>query len=366
MTVLVLLDFSKAFDSINHRLLCHKLRTAYLFESPAVKLIDSYLSGRTQYVEFNLTRSETETNTCGVPQGSILGPILFSLFINDLPGKLKHCHYHLYADDFQLYITGTVNQLSELLSKLNADLQEITVWSAANGLTLNAQKTQAIIIRKSSANVEETLPIKLNGLSIPLSDQIKNLGLIIDSHLSWKPHVNKVCNQIFYSLHTLVSLKHLTPFNVRMKLAKTLIVPLFQYCDVIFSSANGIIMKKLYSAFNAVTRYVHNLSKYDHISQYSKSLLGCSFPNYVKYRYCCTVFKVLYESPNYLANFFQRGRSTRTNDLILPRINSSATKHSFKIRGIGLWNGLPQTCKSAISFSLFKSLSFKYFSTLTT
>ena len=118
-SLLVLLDFSKAFDTIDHTLLLSKLDKKFGFESSAVRLIKSYLLDRSQYVEFDNLRSDTVPLNCGVPQGSILGPLLFSLFINDLPSVLTNVQYHTYADDFQIYASSNVKDKNVLVGLMN-------------------------------------------------------------------------------------------------------------------------------------------------------------------------------------------------------------------------------------------------------
>lgn len=182
--------------------------------------------------------------------------------------------------------------------------------------------------------------------------------------LTWKPQINSLCSKIHYSLHSLVCLKDVTPFHIRLHLAKSLLVPLFQYCDVIYSSCNVTLFRKVQVAFNSVIRYVQGLRKFEHISRYSKTLLNCTLPNYLKYRICCLVFKIMRDGPSYLSPLFVRGRSVRTRDLIMPRINSSIVENSFQSRGIQLWNALPPRCKAINSLSSFKCQTFQHFSSM--
>ena len=159
-----------------------------------------------------------------------------------------------------------------------------------------------------------------------------------------------------------LALRIITPFEIRWKLAKSLIVPLFQYCDVLYSSCNAMLLKKVNVAFNSVIRYVQGLTKYDHITQYNKTLLNCTFFNFMKYRHCCLVFKIWQNGPPYLADLFRRGQSVRTNNFITLFNRSNIMMNSFASRGIKLWNNLPLDIKHTNSFHRFKKMSFLHFS----
>lgn len=362
LTVLVLLDFSKAFDSINHQLLCRKLKRCFMLHESAVGLILSYLSNRSQYVDFNGLRSDVVGVESGVPQGSILGPLLFSMFINDLPNRMNYCQIHLYADDCQVYLSGKLNDLANIVYKINLDLKNIVEWSNANGLILNARKTQAIVFRTKHMNVEEAPLIKIGNESINYSEVIKNLGILMDSQLNWKAQTNAVCQKVYYALHTLVALKHYTPQQIRLKLARSLIIPLFEYGDVFYTTSTNENFRKLQLAFNSVTRFVYGLKRFDHISAFSKSILNCGFREYLDFRTCTMTHKILNNPPKYLENFFTITSLPRTLNFLLPRCETKILRDSFEHRAIRLWNNLPRTIKGLYSFSRYKKECKLHFS----
>lgn len=143
----------------------------FKFSSSAIALIRSYLSARLKYVTNGNETSGLLPISCGVPQGSVLGPLLFSLFINDLPNVLTYASPHLYADDFQMYISSSVAEFSESIVKINHDLASISLWALENGLRLNEKKSQALIINNKNSIVPQT--IKLNGEAIHASKNVK-------------------------------------------------------------------------------------------------------------------------------------------------------------------------------------------------
>jgi Reverse transcriptase (RNA-dependent DNA polymerase) len=224
VTVLLLLDFSKAFDSVIHDLLCSKLSNNFRFHSTAVALIRSYLADRLQSVCVGEQVSDFAPITRGVVQGSILGPILFSLFINDLLDVVIFSEAHLYADDVQIYANGHPSEITRVIEKLNADASSIGHWAQQNGLCLNPQKSQALIIGTKSSTFSLYPPIILNGCVVPYVEKVKNLGLVINSDFNWKDHVSSIIQKVYSTLRRLWSSADLIPTPVKLKLIVALIV----------------------------------------------------------------------------------------------------------------------------------------------
>ena len=148
ISILSLLDHSKAFDSIDHSILCNKLKKIYKFSTSALNLINSYLVGRFQAVSINGNSSRLLPLLKGVPQGSILGPLLFSIYINDLPFVLRYCKINMYADDVELYTSCSLYYINDGISNMNSDLKKVWQWAAGNGLSLNPSKSKCILITR--------------------------------------------------------------------------------------------------------------------------------------------------------------------------------------------------------------------------
>lgn len=362
ITIMALLDFSKAFDTIDHRLLCAKLKQYFHLHHLSVKLIESYLEQRLQYVEFNNRKSDLISIFSGVPQGSILGPLLFSMYINDLPLVLSFCKFHLYADDCQLYISGALMDISDIVSNINSDIRNILQWCEQNGLTLNAKKTQTIVFRTKRTKLPNLPLVQVGEDKIVYSEVVKNLGLLMDSNLNWNAQVTSVCNKVYNALHSLVTLRHSTPQHTRIQLIRSLIVPLFDYGDILFGTISKKNLKKLNLVFNAATRYAFNLKKYEHISSYKNAILGCDFFSHLKLRMCLQTYKIINNPPQYLQHFFNFARSSRTSLLNVPRCSTNYLKESFRHRAIRYWNELPRSCRNERNFFSFKSEVTIFFS----
>lgn len=361
-SILTLLDFTKAFDSLNHLCLLQKLQLHFFFSSPAIKLIYSYLVERSQKVRLGNEISSSVTLVSGVPQGSILGPLLFSMYINDLPDCLNYCRYHLYADDCQLYLSDKIANTLNAFSKLNDDLSKVLKWSIRNALALNAKKTQILFICSNPALIPCLPDIFLDGEKIEISKTVKNLGLIINSNLTWSDHINELSRKIHYSLYSLRSTANFTPFSVRMKLVKALLVPLFLYCDVIWYNTDFDSKRKLEVTFNSCLRYIYGLKWNDHISQFRDSIFGCPLSSYHAFRVANFIYKILNtESPKYLSDLLIYGSSRRTCNLKFPSYNKQLRGRSFFVHGVSsIWNNIPTSIRSTSSPSNFKVSCLAY------
>jgi hypothetical protein len=361
-TILVLLDFTKAFDSINHHILINKLQRNFQFSRTACSLIHSYLSNRKYCVQCGETFSDVFTNSCGVPQGSVLGPLLFSLYINDLPKVLRDCNYHLFADDVQIYTACSPNEINAGILNINSNIIEIEDWATHNGLVLNPKKTQSIVIYKHKLNTRHFPPISVCNENIPFVDCVNDLGVLINNCLSWDEHINMICCKTYMKLRTLWSVTDFASNKLRRKLFLSYVFPYFSYGEMVLFGMHEYNMDKLNKAFKAGVRYIYRLRKYDHISLVIPKVIGCSLNDYYTFRICLSIYKVLdTRMPLYLYMRFEKSNLLRNNILKLPKNKTRLLNSSFFVKGVGCWNSLPSSVKLAASHAGFIKL---YFATL--
>jgi Reverse transcriptase (RNA-dependent DNA polymerase) len=221
-------------------------------------MISSFLKGRSLVFESDGVRSTPRQISSGVPQGSILSPLLFFLFINDLSLSLGESKFHFYADELQIYLSGRRGDLAGLAARMNLELEVILNWSHVNGLLLNPRKSQArlIINRNFPRNPPQLL---LGAEPIDWSSSVKDLGIFVDPRLNFSRHVSVVWSKVYTTLHRLRLLKYLTPRHVRLKLCKSLILPFFYYGAVFFRERDA---RRLEVAFCSCIRYVFNSRRF--------------------------------------------------------------------------------------------------------
>lgn len=349
---LLLIDFSKAFDRVSHVKLLKKLSHQFGFCREAVSLINSYLTARTQVVDIEGNLSTPISILSGVPQGSVLGPLLFSLFINDLPSVLQVCMIHMFADDVQLYLCSIDASIEEMARLINNDLKNVSLWSKRNLLPINSSKTKAMFITRRQMRTE--LPnLTINNDTIEYVDKASNLGIIMQNDLEWDSQVNSQCGKIYAGLRHLRLTAGMLSVPTKIKLFSSLLKPHFSYGLELILNASAVALDRLRVALNHCVRWVFNLSRYARVTHLQRQLLGCSFHEFFKLRSCVTLFRIIHQGPTYLFEKLQPFRSTRVRHYVVPQHNSSHYGSTFFVRAINIWNQLPtniQTIQSAARF----------------
>ena len=201
----IFIDLKKAFDTVNHTILLTKLNH-YGIRGVVLDWFESYLSQREQFVKVNGHNSLSLPVTCGVPQGSILGPLLFLLYVNDLPNTSSFLTFHLFADDTNIYFSG--KNLSHLEATLNCELKSVAEWMKCNRLALSISKTNFIFFHSSKLKPNQSLRIKIDDTPIKKVDSTKYLGITFDSNLTWKSHINELCLKLSKTVGILSKVRH--------------------------------------------------------------------------------------------------------------------------------------------------------------
>ena len=252
----VFIDLQKAFDTIDHSILVCKLCN-YGIDQTSLRWFRSYLSDRTQKCSVNGHLSNAASVSCGVPQGSNLGPLLFLIYINDLPNCLSVASPNMFADDTN--ITVAADSLTELENKINLDLENLNRWLVANRLSLSVAKTEFMVIgshQRVRASGNEEINVEISGKSITRVRKVKSLGLLIDEHLTWKDHVDETVKKISKAIGALKRVRPFISVKTALQIYHALIRPYFDYCSSVWGECSVTLCDKLQKLQNRAARVI--------------------------------------------------------------------------------------------------------------
>lgn len=305
LTILVLLDYSKAFDTIKHKILLSLLH--YIGLGPdAVTLFSNYLSKRYQAVSLRGQLSGFREIESGVPQGSILGPILFSIYISAFPFVLHACQYHFYADDCQLYMSFEPNQLANACQQINNDLQKLANISKEHSLMLNAGKSAFMLFGKRNYinYAKEHVNIKIDNEMLPLVDSVKSLGLTLDPTLRFSKHISKCLQGAYCNLRLIYQNRHILNNKIKTILCNSLVLSKVEYCDSVYGFCLDYRdINRIQKLQNACLRLIFGIRKYERISHKLKDIGWLNMKNRRILHCNCLYHKIIItKTPPYLYN----------------------------------------------------------------
>jgi hypothetical protein len=370
VTLLGLLDMSAAFDTVDHTILLQRLSSSFGMSGSVLSWLNSFLSGRTQQVIFNGNSSQSAPVTCGVPQGSILGPLMFLLYTADIlliaadHGLSMHC----YADDGQLYVYEKTGMVGSLVLRVANCIAEIESWLSSNRLKLNADKTQFVWLGSwQQLNKFDIPTVNLGGNFVSVQSSVMDLGVLLDNKLTMKDHVDKICRSSFYQLRQLRTIRKSLPSDACQTLIHAFVTSRLDYCNSLLYGISSTLIKRLDSVFRCAARLVMRKMKFDHISSDMRDVLHwLPTRQRINYKLCLLVYNCIHgDAPIYLAEMLRpvssvpsRGglRSAAHGDFIVPRTKTVLFgPRSFAVAGPTLWNGLPAHIKDfANTKSVFK------------
>jgi hypothetical protein len=366
VSVLALLDLSSAFDTIDHSTLFCRLERVFGIQGQVSDWFKSYLSNRSQTVSVCGHLSVSAPLCFGVPQGSVLGPVLFIMYMQPLSGVIAAhpISHHAYSDDTQLYKSGRVEQVDAIIQCVQQSVSDVRTWMIANKLKLNEDKTEAMLV--SSTRISSSLPqsITILDTEVSFTAQVRNLGVTIDCGLSLKQHVLNTCRSAFIELRRISSIRHLLTPEATKTLVCSFVLCRLDYGNALLCGCPLYLLDRLQRVQNSAARLVVKAKKSDHITPILRSLHWLPVTSRVQYKVLSICHTCLSSStgPVYLSellHLYTPSRQLRSSaDTKLLRIPTVRTKsfgeRSFSYQGPFLWNKLPQFLRYFESANSFR------------
>lgn len=359
----IFLDLKKAFDTVDHGILLKKLY-AIGIRGNVHEWFKSYLHNRSQYVVYNNATSECHTITHGVPQGSILGPLLFLLYINDFSRASDLLFSIIFADDTSVFLQGTC--YDTIIDIMNEELKKIGLWLRANKLTINLKKTHYMVFHR--AKIKNTTKIvTIDDTCIETKCNTKFLGIIIDNKLKWNDHVSYVKNKISKSIGIFYRARHFLNKQTLRNLYFTFIYPYLIYCVEIWGNTCAIHLDPLIKLQKKCIRIITFSDKLEHTSPLFEQLDILCFNKLVIHRICIMMFKqslgILPHSINelFIKNNSLHTHNTRQNDNLHVSMGKGEIMYrTFSYHAIHIWNNISTHTTTDVSYPCFKKIAKKY------
>lgn len=361
----IFIDLKKAFDTVSHELLLNKLNDIGI-NGTAHKIFKSYLTNRLQIVKIGEYQSTPRLITYGVPQGSILGSILFLIYINNISKLELKGELSLYADDTTLFYYG--NNIDNVIRDSQDDLNILNVWFQCNLLTLNVSKTHYVIFSAKNKKINDFEPPKINNTNISRSDCEKYLGLILDNKLTWKEHIKYVKSKLISLTGVLRSVVRCLPRKVCYIIYNSLVKPHIDYLIQIWGSAAKTNLISLQRAQNKLIKILFRYNFLTATEKIYKETKLMNITNTYKYNTCILIRKILSKDIHTNISFTTKNkyphlrRLRSANNIILRPPRTNYGKRNITFESAQLYNKLPSNIKECKSMQTFKKLLKSYFS----
>ena len=364
-TILVALDQSAAFDCIDHRTLILRLHVTFGLTGKVLNWVSSYLESRSSFVRWRLNSSTVCLVNTGVPQGSVLSPLLFSLYIAPLSGVISSfgVRHHQYADDTQIYIAASTADLPATLSQLENCTSSVHAWLEANGLQLNPSKSEVIqfTATRGRDRVDDVTSLQVSSAAIQQSPTIKSLGVSLDPKLSFDQHVANVCKACYCHARALRHIRESLPDNVVRTVACSVVGSRLDYCNSLFVGMSKSNFAKLQRVQNTLARIVLRRGKFEHITPALKELHWLPIEQRVTYKLAVLAYNIKTTGqPVYLRELLPDYepactlRSSSKHFLFYSGAGSVLAARGFRHSALAAWNNLPNSLRDCDTLDNFK------------
>jgi hypothetical protein len=370
VTVLVMLDLSAAFDTLDHGILLSRFENVFGISGAALNWITSYLTHRYQVVVIDGEHSKPVLLKYGVPQGSVLGPKKYTMYAKPLGAIIRRygLSYHFYADDTQLYVSFKSNddaKKAHSLTLIESCLTDIEGWMRTNKLKLNSDKTEVMLFTsKHNALHMENVSVCVGDINITSVNSVRNLGVIFDSAMNMDQQLNSICRSGYHQLRNIGHIRRYLTSDATKSLVNGLITSRLDYCNALLNGLPQTSINKLQRIQNTAARIVTRTSRRSHMTPVLKDLHWLPVKYRVQFKILMHTYKALHEqAPGYISDMltvYQPRRTLRSMDsvtLVVPRGRTSTFgERTFQCSAAKLWNALPAHIRESKTLNSFKKL----------
>ena len=362
-TVAIFMDLSKAFDTIDHQTLLYKLNV-YGIRGMALSWFKDYLHNRQQYVSFKTQDSHKQIINCGVPQGSILGPLLFIIYINDIINSSKLLNFVIFADDTSVFYSHS--NFNHLINLLNRELSRISQWFKCNKLSLNISKTNFMHFSKINSR-RDNFVLTIDGLPLAEKHSTKFLGVTLDSNLSWNEHIHNVHTSAARNIGILYKMKEFVSEKSLLILYNSLVLSHINYCNVIWGNCSLTKINSLLLLQKRAVRTITNSGYLAHTEPLFNRLKTLRTHDIHSFQTGVFMYKYTNNQlPELFHNYFDLNSNIhtyptrRSSDFHLENPKTILAQKSIRHHGPDVWNSLPNNIKQCLTLSNFKDLFKTY------
>ena len=358
-----LLDLSAAFDTIDHDILLERLHTSFGISGIVLKWIKSYLTNRTYCVKVGNYTSDSDTSRFGVPQGSVLGPFLFTLYTYPLSQFLtkSNLSFQGYSDDNQLYKAFYVDALASNMTNIELHISQVQVWMMIK--KLNGPKTEFMILGKKQMLDFDKPCLTIDDTPISPSHDVRNLGVIFDENLNMNKHIDTLCKTMFFNIRSISLNRDFLTEKVTIQLMISLVLSRIDYCNSMLAGLPDYNIKKLQRVQNCAAKVCFKQKKSDHVTPLLIKLHWLPVKERIDFKIALMCFNSISNcAPSYISDLLEKPvrlrelRSSADSTLLHVPIKKSKMygERSFSFYGPKLWNGLPRDIRESSTVSIFK------------
>ena len=367
-SLLVLLDQSAAFDTVNQELLLNRLQTCFGVSGSALNWLRSYFKGRSQHVTIGQSSSDPHELVTGFPQGSVLGPFAYPIYTSPLFDTVtRHgISIHMYADDTQIYVSFRSTESSEAQTRLHAAIGDVRKWMETNHLKLNDSKTEFMVIASphSMKHLSSDLTtLRIGNSSVDAAHEARNIGVILDSHLSMKQQVASVCRSCYVQMHNIAKKRAYMTEETAEKMVNALVTSRLDYANALLYGLPDYLTDKLQVVQNNAARLILKKKKHDNATPLLKYLHWLPVKYRIEYKMNLLTFKSLRgDAPVYLSDLLKEYVPSRllrsASSGLLDESKTGKKKcgdRAFSVAAPRLWNSLPEDLRDIQELTPFKS-----------